>query len=328
MRKKVVLSIVVLTILITSGVVTAFAMQKQVTVSFNDGKADISTKTWNSTLEEVLADAELDVEQLKDNYEPSIPWDQTITEDAHIDMTRVYELTLIDGGDPATVTTKKTTVQDFFAERDLVLEDLDEVNVPLTSPIKDDMQIVVDRIEEKVEKEEDVIPFDTVKREDANLEKGKEVLARQGKEGKKIIEITYVYKNGELIDKTEEVVEEKEPVDRVIAVGTKQIQVAKKPQKKSSGVKLASRSSEQSSEKKSASSDSVWDQLAGGNWSINTGNGYYGGLQFSLETWRSVGGSGYPHEASRETQIAMGKKLQAEQGWGAWGNCAAKLGLN
>ena len=279
----------------------------------------------------MLSAAELDVEKLKDNYEPSIPWDQSITEDVQIDMTRVYEFTLIDGGDPATVTTQKTTVKDFFAERDLVLGELDEVNVPLTSPIKDDMKIIVDRIEEEVKTEEDAIPFDTVKREDANLEKGKEVLARQGKEGKKIIEITYVYKNGELIDKSEEVVEEKEPVDKVIAVGTKEKQVAKKPQKKSSGVKLASRSSKQSS-KKSADSNKVWDQLAacesGGKWSINTGNGYYGGLQFSLEAWRSVGGSGYPHEASRETQIAMAKKLQSRQGWGAWGNCAAKLGLH
>ena len=75
----------------------------------------------------------------------------------------------------------------------------------------------------------------------------------------------------------------------------------------------------------------VWDRLAqcesGGNWSINSGNGYYGGLQFTLSTWRSVGGSGYPHQASREEQIAGGKILQARSGWGQWPACAAKLGL-
>lgn len=81
----------------------------------------------------------------------------------------------------------------------------------------------------------------------------------------------------------------------------------------------------------SASDDSVWDRLAqcesGGNWAINTGNGYYGGLQFSLSSWRAVGGTGYPHEHSRETQIEMGKRLQASGGWGHWPACSRKLGL-
>lgn len=76
---------------------------------------------------------------------------------------------------------------------------------------------------------------------------------------------------------------------------------------------------------------SVWDRLAaceaGGNWAINTGNGYYGGLQFTLSSWRAAGGSGYPHEASREEQIARGVQLQSMQGWGAWPACTAKLGI-
>ncbi|HAS12463.1 MAG TPA: hypothetical protein DCS55_18440 [Acidimicrobiaceae bacterium] len=66
---------------------------------------------------------------------------------------------------------------------------------------------------------------------------------------------------------------------------------------------------------------------SGGNWSINTGNGYYGGLQFALATWESVGGSGYPHEHPAATQIDFGRTLQARQGWGAWPHCSEKLGL-
>jgi hypothetical protein len=74
-----------------------------------------------------------------------------------------------------------------------------------------------------------------------------------------------------------------------------------------------------------------WDALAecesGGDWSINTGNGYYGGLQFSQSSWQAVGGPpGLPSEHSRETQIAMGQRLQAAQGWGAWPACSAELG--
>ena len=75
----------------------------------------------------------------------------------------------------------------------------------------------------------------------------------------------------------------------------------------------------------------MWDKIAqcesGGNWSINTGNGFYGGLQFTLSTWRAYGGSGMPHQASRAQQIAVAKKVQAAQGWGAWPACTSKLGL-
>lgn len=75
----------------------------------------------------------------------------------------------------------------------------------------------------------------------------------------------------------------------------------------------------------------VWDRLAacesGGNWAINSGNGYYGGLQFSLSSWRAVGGSGYPHQASKAEQISRAEMLKARQGWGAWPACTAKLGL-
>jgi hypothetical protein len=76
---------------------------------------------------------------------------------------------------------------------------------------------------------------------------------------------------------------------------------------------------------------SVWDSLAacesGGNWAINTGNGFYGGLQFTLSSWQAVGGSGYPNQASREEQIMRGQMLQARGGWGNWPACSAKLGL-
>ena len=67
---------------------------------------------------------------------------------------------------------------------------------------------------------------------------------------------------------------------------------------------------------------------SGGNWSINTGNGYYGGLQFNLGTWRGVGMSGYPHQASKATQIAAGQKLHSQRGWAPWPSCSRKLGLS
>jgi uncharacterized protein YabE (DUF348 family) len=81
-----------------------------------------------------------------------------------------------------------------------------------------------------------------------------------------------------------------------------------------------------------ASGSTVWDELAqcesGGNWAANTGNGYYGGLQFTLSTWQAYGGSGYPYQASRETQIAIATKVRdASGGYGAWPACSQQLGL-
>ena len=85
----------------------------------------------------------------------------------------------------------------------------------------------------------------------------------------------------------------------------------------------------------SAAPDSDWDRLAqceaGGNWAINTGNGYYGGLQFSAQTWNGFGGGQFAptaNQATREQQIVVAERVLASQGWGAWPACSARLGLN
>ena len=80
-----------------------------------------------------------------------------------------------------------------------------------------------------------------------------------------------------------------------------------------------------------ANADSVnWDAIAqcesSGNWAINTGNGYYGGLQFSPSTWRANGGTGMPHLASREEQIRVAENTLRTQGIGAWPTCGQKAG--
>jgi resuscitation-promoting factor RpfA len=84
----------------------------------------------------------------------------------------------------------------------------------------------------------------------------------------------------------------------------------------------------------SASPGVNWDAIAqcesGGNWGINTGNGFSGGLQFTPGTWAAYGGKQYAssaNQASREQQIAVAERVQASQGWGAWPACARRLGL-
>ena len=80
-----------------------------------------------------------------------------------------------------------------------------------------------------------------------------------------------------------------------------------------------------------AATEETWDRLAScestNRWDINTGNGFYGGLQFTLSSWAAVGGEGYPHHASKAEQIMRAEKLQDLQGWGAWPLCSKKLGL-
>jgi hypothetical protein len=78
-----------------------------------------------------------------------------------------------------------------------------------------------------------------------------------------------------------------------------------------------------------AGGSSAWDRIAacesGGNWAANTGNGYYGGLQFTLSTWHAYGGSGRPDQNSREAQIAVAERVRnAEGGYGAWPVCGAR----
>lgn len=85
----------------------------------------------------------------------------------------------------------------------------------------------------------------------------------------------------------------------------------------------------------SAASTGTWDQLAqcesGGDWSANTGNGFYGGLQFSDSTWGAYGGDQYAStadQASKSEQIAVAERILSGQGWGAWPACSSELGLS
>jgi resuscitation-promoting factor RpfB len=141
-----------------------------------------------------------------------------------------------------------------------------------------------------------------IEKKDSSMKAGVTKVVRHGKPGVRNVTLLFVFENGRLASKhvTQQHVLKK-PRAKVVRVGTKV-------------------------------PDGPWDRLAqcesGGNWHINTGNGYYGGLQFSLGTWHSYGGTGLPSQHSRENQIAIATKLRnASGGYGAWPACAARLGL-
>ncbi|MFC6154188.1 resuscitation-promoting factor [Nocardioides yefusunii] len=218
------------------------------------------------------------------------------------------------------------TVAEVLAELDVKVSDADKVKPALDTEIEDGTAITVTRIKVTTDVVKgQKIAHDVVEKKTATLEKGETKVVEEGRDGSRDVTYEVRTKNGKVVSRTE--VSSKvtqKPQTRVVKVGTKEPEVveADEPAKAAPAAPTAPNY---------ASGNTVWDQLAkcesGGNWSINTGNGYYGGLQFSPSSWRAVGGSGLPHQASREEQIKRGQMLQARGGWGQWPSCSSKLGL-
>lgn len=206
---------------------------------------------------------------------------------------------------------KALTVGDVFEELDVKVSQHDVVRPSLDTEIADGDKIVLTdiRVVTKRVKNEPV-DYTVVEREDDSMFEGEDETVRAGRDGVRDVTYKMTVRNGKVIaTKVVTVDVERKPVDAIVKVGTKETVTSNY-----------------------ASGGTVWDALAqcesGGNWAINTGNGYYGGLQFNLGTWQAYGGTGLPSQASRETQIAIATKLRdASGGYGAWPGCSAALGL-
>jgi len=229
---------------------------------------------------------------------------------------------IVDAGKKRTITTTGQTLADALSAAKIKVDEDDKLSARPTTRLVDGLKFTFTRVDVSSKTKKFNVNFDTTRKETSKLNKGVTKIDTRGVDGVRAVTYRVVRHNGKIVESAK--IKSKllrEPVTEVILVGTKTTTTT--TAKESSGSSTSSTSS--------TPSDSVWDKLAecesGGNWSINTGNGYYGGLQFSLSTWRAYGGSGMPHEASREEQIAIAKKVQAAQGWGAWPACSAELGL-
>lgn len=203
------------------------------------------------------------------------------------------------------------TVDEALAEVGVELDKRDKVSPKRGTEVKDGDKIVYTDINVKTRSVDDEVfnaPVEEI--EDDSMFKGERKVITEGVSGVRDVTYKIVFRNGKVVRRaivTQDV--SKKPTAEVVRIGTKEVVTAN-----------------------FAGGSSVWDRLAqceaGGNWAINTGNGYYGGLQFNLGTWQANGGTGYPHQASRETQIAIATKVRdASGGYGAWPGCASKLGL-
>jgi resuscitation-promoting factor RpfB len=224
------------------------------------------------------------------------------------------QVIIIDAGKKRTITTTGQTLADALAAAKITVDNDDKLSADPNTRLLDGAKFRFTRVDVSSKTKKIKVDYSTDRKKSSKLKKGVTKIDTPGVRGVRAVTYKIVRHNGEIVDRTKiksKLI--KKPVTEVVLVGTQTTA------KKSSG------------SSSSTPSGSVWDKLAqcesGGNWSINTGNGYYGGLQFSLSTWRAYGGSGYPHQASREEQIRIAKKLQADAGWGAWPACSSKLGL-
>jgi len=240
----------------------------------------------------------------------------------HVTLPKAVEV-VVDGEVHRTETVVDT-VRDVLADLDVDLDPSDRVRPALWEPIDGPTEIVVQRVDTGEETVEVALPSGEQRREDPDLLRGTEKVEQEARDGLRVDRYAVVAVDGEQTQR--ELVEQtvvREPVDRVVLVGTKAPPPPPPPPKPKATPKSTA---------PATAADSVWDRLArceaGGNWSHN--GRYDGGLQFHPDTWTRHKPSGYPEfawQASRDQQIVVGKRVQASQGWGAWPHCSRQLGL-
>ncbi|GAB2874679.1 transglycosylase family protein [Lentzea nigeriaca] len=216
---------------------------------------------------------------------------------------------LFDGANPAReVQTTAVTVDELLKNENLSLGPEDAVASGTDVKLATGAEVYISRTGVTVINVNEPVAPPVEKTNDPNMNAGEQKVTDPGEAGEQISTYRVTVKNGKEISREKiggKVT--KEPKPKKITVGTKPLP-----------------------------DGATWDRLAqceaGGNWAINTGNGYYGGLQFDAGTWRSYGGTAYaalPHQATREQQIAIATKLRDGRGgtYSAWPACRAKLGL-
>jgi uncharacterized protein YabE (DUF348 family) len=229
-------------------------------------------------------------------------------------------ITIAADGAAEELTTTASTVADAIEEAGVALDGDDRIRPSLSTRLTDDVAIAVTRVTTETASQTIELPYATETRQDPNEYEDFEDVITAGAPGARVRDLRIVRHDGVVayhVITADRVTAQ--PVNRVVVVGTKQRPAAPPSPPPGGG---------------GSPGTGVWDQLAqcesGGNWSINTGNGYYGGLQFSYGTWLAYGGGAYGETANlatREQQIEIAERLRAVSGFHPWPSCARKLGL-
>lgn len=268
-----------------------------------------------------------------------------------LEMSTPKDIKLVVGGKRTTATVTARTVQEALREAEVRFDSDDRIKPGAKTVVKDGMTIRVDEMDARSTQRTEAVPFRTIVKKDASLTVGTTKVDREGVAGERRSTYRDTVRNGKVVssERTSSKIT-KQPVHKVVIEGTK-AKPAPKPAPtstpKSSTPKSSSSSSSSSSStpkststptseptKSSSSSGldtsraAMWDRIAQcestGNWSINTGNGYYGGLQFDSRTWLGSGGGDFAPRAdlaTREEQITVANRVYAQRGLQPWG-CA------
>jgi uncharacterized protein YabE (DUF348 family) len=219
---------------------------------------------------------------------------------------------LDDAGVVRTVRLAAANVAGLLEAAGVPLQQSDAVTPAASSPVRDGMQIRVTRV--RTEKVTQRMPLKPASHTiaDVNMNMSRQVVEDPGTPGTQDVTFAIATTNGVETGRL--------PVANVVVEPARDavLRVGAKP----------------GTEVPPVSMGATWDSLsqceAGGNWAINTGNGFYGGVQFDQNTWERNGGLRYAQRAdlaTREEQIAIAEVTRARQGWGAWPTCSGRLGV-
>ncbi|MBC7595476.1 MAG: DUF348 domain-containing protein [Kineosporiaceae bacterium] len=273
-----------------------------------DGKSE-SQIVHGATVKDVLSS--LGVTPATGAYLSAKPDTKVPREGMDLVVSNPKELKVIADGRTKEISTAAPTVIGVLAEVGVTLDKDDEVDLGKADVtpdedtlVKPDAKLKVVRIKTETKTEKISMKFPVEVSNDSSMAKGETKIVSAGEAGTKSEKVTITTADGEVRD-------------RVVLASTVLSQPVKQVEKRGTR------------EAPSIASGSVWDKIAqcesGGNWQTNTGNGYYGGLQFSAATWQSVGGSGVASDHTREEQIKRAVILQQRAGWGQWGCADARF---
>lgn len=260
------------------------------------------------------------------NAKISAPAGTLLANSSDITIITPKKVTLVADGKKNQATTTAVTVADVLSQEGLKLSATDKISTPVTADVSENMVITVVRVVNGTATETQDVPFETVESVDGNLFKDERKTVSEGVLG--TLETTFgtVVEDGVEVSRSETgsaVI--KAPVAAKIAVGGKD-RPAPKPAP--APEPTAAAAAPNSGAAPAMNNEAMWDGIAQcestGNWAINTGNGYYGGLQFDIQTWLGSGGGEYAPNASLATkaqQIDIANRVYAQRGLSPWG-CA------
>ncbi|MEI2730762.1 MAG: ubiquitin-like domain-containing protein [Dermatophilaceae bacterium] len=237
-------------------------------------------------------------------------------------VTNPRSVTVAVDGSSAPHSTSAATVAALLAELGVVLGPSDRVSPAADTAITEGLAVAVARVTQRTATETQAVAFGTTRKDDPTMYTGQTKVGSAGVAGEKTVTYIEVLVDGVVESRTESgSTVTKAAVDKVLLVGT-----MPRPAAAPAAAASAPSAGNTSGAGINLANSAMWDRIAqcesGGNWSINTGNGYYGGLQFNYSTWLSNGGGDFASRAdlaSREEQITVANRLYAARGLQPWG---------